>query len=263
MSVVILRNQVVHYEVLGRGKPVLFLHGWVGSWRYWVPAMQTASMAFRTYALDLWGFGDTAKIAANYSVKAQVELVQEFLNAMGVGRVAFVGHGLGAWVALQFARQAPQQVDRLLLIGLPWKPTNINGRLGSASVVDLAAWLLDGDDAASQATRLEARKADLQAIRTSVEELRSISLDQTLFLIRMPYLLVYGFNDPLVVLPEGDELAHLPENAHWIILEASAHFPMLEENAKFNRLLMDFLNLNSGESPRELQLKEEWKRRVR
>lgn len=263
MSVVVLRNQVVHYEALGRGKPVLFLHGWIGSWRYWVPAMQTASVAFRTYALDLWGFGDTAKVRDYYSLTDQVELVQEFLTAMGVGRVAFVGHGLGALVALQYARQVPQQVDRLLLIGLPWKESELNDRLSATDVAELSAWLLTEEDAASEAARLEARKADLQAIRASLVDLRAVAVDQALLPLAAPYLLVYGLNDPLVALPEGAEMARLPANAHWIVLEASAHFPMLEESAKFNRLLMDFLNLNSGQSPRELQLKEEWKRRVR
>jgi hypothetical protein len=38
---------------------------------------------------------------------------------------------------------------------------------------------------------------------------------------------------------------------------------MLDEPSKFNRLMADFLTLSSGESPRQLQLKEEWKRRVR
>jgi hypothetical protein len=38
---------------------------------------------------------------------------------------------------------------------------------------------------------------------------------------------------------------------------------MMDEAARFNRLLTDFLALDSGLSPRELQLKEEWKRRVR
>jgi hypothetical protein len=38
---------------------------------------------------------------------------------------------------------------------------------------------------------------------------------------------------------------------------------MLDEPSKFNRLLSDFLALGSGEYPRQLQLKEEWKRRVR
>ncbi|GAB4478645.1 MAG: alpha/beta hydrolase [Anaerolineales bacterium] len=263
MSVVILRNQVVHYEALGRGKPVLFLHGWVGSWRYWVPAMQSASIAFRAYALDLWGFGDTAKIPTHYPLNAQIELVQEFLTAMGVGKVALVGHGLGALVALQFACQATQQVDRLLLIGLPLKEMHLNSRLRSMSVVDLAEWLLSEGDAASEAARVEARKADLQAIRSSLETLHTLAPAQALLPLTTPCLLVYGLNDPLVVLPEEEDLARLPENAHWIVLEASEHYPMLAESAKFNRLLMDFLNLTSGQSPRELQLKEEWKRRVR
>ncbi len=65
MSAVLLDEKIVHYEVLGRGRPIIFLHGWVGSWRYWVPAMQIAAMSFRAYAIDLWGFGDTAHDAVN------------------------------------------------------------------------------------------------------------------------------------------------------------------------------------------------------
>jgi hypothetical protein len=47
------------------------------------------------------------------------------------------------------------------------------------------------------------------------------------------------------------------------VLEESGHFPMLDESTKFNHLMADFLALFSGDSPRELQLKEEWKRRMR
>ena len=61
MSAILLEQDIVHYEVLGRGRPLVFLHGWVGSWRYWIPVMQAASISFRAYALDLWGFGDSAK----------------------------------------------------------------------------------------------------------------------------------------------------------------------------------------------------------
>ena len=50
---------------------------------------------------------------------------------------------------------------------------------------------------------------------------------------------------------------------HNIVLDGSGHFPMMDEAQKFNRLLIDFLALDSGASPQELQLKEEWKRRVR
>ena len=61
MSVIVLNQSVIHYEFLGRGRPVLFLHTWVGSWRYWVPSLQAAAVSHSAYALDLYGFGDTAR----------------------------------------------------------------------------------------------------------------------------------------------------------------------------------------------------------
>src|SRR5512146_440812 len=102
MSAILLDEKIVHYEVLGRGKPILFLHGWVGSWRYWIPAMQAASMAFRTYALDLWGFGDSSKNPELYSLEQQSQLIERFMDQMGMVRVALVGHGLGAVAGMMF-----------------------------------------------------------------------------------------------------------------------------------------------------------------
>ena len=43
MSALIIDEEVVHYEVLGRGRPLIFVHGWLGSWRYWIPTMQALS----------------------------------------------------------------------------------------------------------------------------------------------------------------------------------------------------------------------------
>ncbi len=76
--------------------------------------------------------------------------------------------------------------------------------------------------------------------------------------------MVYGQNDPALESPLGNGNNHaLPESSHQIIFEQSGHFPMLDEMSKFNRLLADFLALGSGLSPKQLQLKDEWKRRVR
>src|SRR5512141_3401388 len=111
MSVVILRDDIVHYEVLGRGRPLIFLHGWVGSWRYWIPNMQSASMSFRSYAFDFWGFGDTGKNPSYYNLENQVNLLDQFLQELGIGKVALVGHGLGGVIALLYAARFKKQVD--------------------------------------------------------------------------------------------------------------------------------------------------------
>lgn len=263
MSVILIEQQVVHYEVLGRGRPLIFIHGWVGSWRYWIPVMQAASMAYRAYALDLWGFGDTAKAPNNYTLNRQVDLIDGFLYEMGIGRVALVGHGLGAVVANLYALRHPDVVDRVMAVSCPLDETRVNPRLRSTPPSDLAGWLL-GRTPLTEPVLTDAPKTDPQAITASLvgmsvmPEVRELNARMS-----TPCLLVNGQNDQAVSQPELDALLTLPEQTHAIAFDQSGHFPMLDEGSKFNRLMVDFLSLQSGESPRQLQLKEEWKRRVR
>ena len=262
MSAIILQDEIVHYEVLGRGRPVVFIHGWVGSWRYWIPTMQAASTSFRAYAIDLWGFGDTAKEPEKYLLSQQANLLDDFLAEMGIGKIAIVGHGLGAIVGLLFAEQFPKLVDRVMAIGLPLESDLINPRLQQSTPLELAEWLL-GDTPDSQAARMEAPKADQDAISRSLNNLQSIEITKLASRISTPSLLVFGQNDPAINLANNDSLVTLPDHLHHIIFDKSGHFPMLDEVNKFNRLMNDFLSLQSGESPQQLQLKEEWKRRIR
>jgi pimeloyl-ACP methyl ester carboxylesterase len=263
MSAIVIDEKIVHYEVLGRGRPIIFLHGWVGSWRYWVPAMQTAAVSFRAYALDLWGFGDTAKEPNFYSLKQQSFLLDRFMEAMGIGKVALIGHGLGALTAILFANKFPLAVDRLMLVNMPFEIKYTVDRLRNpASPADLADWLL-GKDPLTEPARVDASKADPYAISASFESLDSVGIPSILSTLEIPCLLVHGLNDPAVQIPDDDRLVVMPETVHQVILEESGHFPMLDESPTFNRLMTDFLGLESGDSPRELQLKEEWKRRFR
>ena len=269
MSIVILQDEIVHYEVLGRGKPLIFLHGWVGSWRYWISSMQVTSTLFRTYALDLWGFGDTAKVLSNYSLDQQMNLLDLFLQAMGIPKIAVIGHGLGAVIAVLFALHNERWVDRVMAVSFPTENYPINPRLYTASTDELVDWLLSRSSE-SETARMEAPKVDQKAIQYSLTGLQKLDLSTLPQRLNTPCLLVYGQNDPLLESlpsqnqsPERAQIANLPENMHQVVFEQSGHFPMLDESSKFNRLLSDFLTLDSGVSPRQLQLKEEWKRRVR
>jgi pimeloyl-ACP methyl ester carboxylesterase len=119
MSAVTLGGDLVHYEVLGRGRTVLLLHGWVGSWRYWVPVMQQLHLKYRVFAVDLFGFGDSAKNPRRYTPDEQVRMLVQFLQSIQQKKVAVVAHGLGAWIAAELARRAPEAVARMLLIAPP------------------------------------------------------------------------------------------------------------------------------------------------
>lgn len=224
--------------------------------------MQAASLSYRSYALDFWGFGDTAKNPVYYSLEHQTTLLEQFTNSLGIGKIALVGHGLGAIIALLYTARHPDLVDRVLSVAYPQHETVIHPRFRSASPVELADWLLARAPSA-EAVWAETPKVDPAAISISMSGLQSIDLTNLPNRLNNPVLLIHGMTDTAIQAPDLDELSSWQENTHCILFEQSAHFPMLDETSKFNRLLIDFLSLNSNTSPRQLQLKEEWKRRVR
>lgn len=123
MSAITIGGDLVHYEDLGRGKPIILLHSWLGSWRYWIPTMQQLSVSkYRTYAVDLWGFGDSGKNKLAYHLEGQVELLHGFMEKMGIPKAVLVGHGLGAAVVSRYAASSidrAQKVHRMVLIAPP------------------------------------------------------------------------------------------------------------------------------------------------
>jgi pimeloyl-ACP methyl ester carboxylesterase len=130
MSAVTVAGDIIHYEVLGRGRQVVLVHGWLGSWRYWIPAMQQLQSKYRVYALDLYGFGDSGKNPAKYTLEHQVALLADFMQDLGIPKAALIGHGLGALVVTEFARQYPDRVARMMLLSAPlFDPGDLDRRV--------------------------------------------------------------------------------------------------------------------------------------
>jgi pimeloyl-ACP methyl ester carboxylesterase len=262
MSAIILDGSMVHYEALGRGRPIVFLHGWVGSWRYWINAMQVASTSYRAYAVDLFGFGDSTRDALRYPIERQADLINRFLEEMGIGKVALVGHGLGALVGMSFVKQWPKSVDRMMAINCPLEYEAVTARMKTAALPELVEWLGSRTPEGISALA-DASKADPLAVSASMAGLQSNNIFSEIRSLGVPCLLVYGPNDPAITIPSAEKADALPQHMHQVNLENAGHFPMIDNATQFNRLMTDFLALDSGASPKELQLKEEWKRRVR
>jgi pimeloyl-ACP methyl ester carboxylesterase len=195
-----------------------------------------------------------------YTLDEQVKLLDAFLNELGIGKIAIVGHGLGALVGMKFATRFRQSVDRVMAVNCPLAYEAVSSRLRTNSPQELSDWLSNRTPEASTALS-DASKADVKAIAASMVGLQADNLFGNFRNLEVPCLLVYGEKDQAVTIPSYETATST--FTHQIILDGSGHFPMIEETIKFNRLLTDFLALDSGVSPGELQMKEEWKRRVR
>ncbi len=263
MSAIILDEGLVHYEVLGRGRPLVFLHGWLGSWRYWMPTMDNLSDRFRTYAFDMWGFGDSDRNPQRYSLEAYVAQLDLFMEELGVMKASLVGHAMGAVVALLFTERYPERVERVVAVSTPFASTAVSKRLllgSGGSLLDRMLGRRAGIDYPE--VELEATKTDLNALAASARSLDGLDLRAALDeLDSKPLLLVYGSKDTLVAPLTAEDLRELDGNVRPIGLNDSGHFPMLDEAHKFQRLLRDFLDARP-EDLKALALKEEWRRRM-
>ena len=107
MASLVTERGIVHYEVYGRGRPVLLLHGWLNSWAVWRPTVQLLGQEFRVYALDFFGFGESGSQSEDYSVANFVSMVDQFMDRMGIIKAPLIGHSMGGTVALKRCDSLP------------------------------------------------------------------------------------------------------------------------------------------------------------
>lgn len=111
-----LASGSVRYRQAGQGRPLVLVHGWGASARYWLPTFTHMADTRRVIALDLPGFGGTPALDAPATVSGLAELVLELAAALELDQFDLGGHSFGASVAAVAASLAPGRVRRLALV---------------------------------------------------------------------------------------------------------------------------------------------------
>ena len=241
----------VHYEVFGRGKPVILLHGWLGSWGLWQQTMADLSTSYRTYALDFWGFGESGRRRATYAVQDFVSLVDQFMEALGIASAPLVGHSMGGTVSLSVAIQYPDRVAKVAVAGSPIEGSSLAPLLKLAGYRPIAfllfnlmgpfrAWMkyfysrsICKDPRFPAMMDRDLSRTTLESFLRSIASLRRTDLTPSLGQVRVPALGLYGDKDRVVdplqwqPLEKGvarAQIAHFPNAGHFMMLEAPAEF---------------------------------------
>lgn len=263
MSGIFVDGHLVHYETFGRGPALVFVHGWLGSWRYWVPIMEDFSAEYRTYALDLWGYGDSDLGEERYEVDSYVDLMLAFMDELGIGQAPIVGHALGAAVATRLAAQYSERVSKVLAACLPLTSEAINRKLLSAGTNDTLAQIFWHRQRPYPEVEMGLDKMAKNVLALTIQAVAGLDLRDTLYDVDAPLLTVYGGKDNVISPAQAKEMEQDLYAARSIVLANSRHFPMLDESAKFGRLLRDFLDVESPDELEQLRIKKEWRRRTR
>ena len=272
MSAIHLERGLVHYEVLGRGQPIIFLHSWLGSWRYWIPTMELAAERYRTYALDFWGFGESDRAADDCTIGGYVRMLYAIMDAMGIATANLVGHGLGGAVAIQAAYGEPSRFVKVMTVATPLyghiltthlQPSRFARLLGLRSPTNVWPRMIRtipiADPDVQQELYADTATLSEQLLATLQTSLLATDLRPALLGLQLPLLAVYGAADRIVAARHATMLNQLHDTpVQLLVLPKANHFPFLEQTNLFARLLLDFL-----QSPGlPVTLKTEWRRRV-
>jgi pimeloyl-ACP methyl ester carboxylesterase len=250
---------IVHYEVIGRGRPVILLHGWLGSWGLWQETMAVLGRHYRTYALDFWGFGESGTKRDTYNVQDFVRLVGQFMEQLGIAQAPLVGHSMGGTVSLSAAIQYPQRVRKVVVIGSPIQGTSLSfllklfGRRPVAWVVYHNLWALklgfrllaplySRDPRWPDMMDRDIARVNLESFLLSIASLRCTDLRASLPKVGVPVLGMYGDRDVVVNPRQWKPLQAGVTTARIERFPKSGHFIMLDEPQKFVYTLRDFLD---------------------
>ncbi|MCL4543382.1 MAG: alpha/beta fold hydrolase, partial [Chloroflexi bacterium] len=129
------------YRLAGTGEPILLLHGFRGSGRYWTAVAGELAYQHLVIAPDMKGFGESAKPHSGYSLADHAATLRGLLKTLGVSSVAVVGHSLGGIVALRLLTDFPELVRRIALVATPFTGT-IEQNLGELARAPLWMRLL-------------------------------------------------------------------------------------------------------------------------
>lgn len=249
---------ILHYEVFGRGKPLILLHGWLESWGIWEATMEYLGEYFRTYALDFWGFGESDLYEGTYQVRDFVHLVHDFMYRLGIRKAPLVGHSMGGTVALTMAAQYPEWVERVVVIGSPLVGDSLAWflKLMGTSVglwmVRYTPWLIKmfirafgpwitPDSSWPERVLKDFSQTSVLAFFQSIASLKEVDLRPLLTKIRQPVLGIYGEQDPIVDPGQWLVLKQCILHAQVERLFSAGHFPMLETPKTFHASLYQFL----------------------
>src|SRR5437764_3191142 len=130
----------LYFETHGAGRPLILLHGGLGSGEMFGPILPQLAERHQVVAVDLQGHGRTADIDRPIDVRLMADDIAALLDHLGLDKPDLVGYSLGGGVALHTAAKYPAKVRRLVAASANIRPDAIypemrvqQGQVGAAA----------------------------------------------------------------------------------------------------------------------------------
>jgi pimeloyl-ACP methyl ester carboxylesterase len=247
--------------------PIVLLHGFDASLRWWQPSVPALARSHRVVRIDLLGHGGSAKPRDGYSMSEQARLVNGVMRILGVRRAIVAGHSMGAAVAIALAESDPPLVAGLVVVDEPARPGQdimpLTAKLAFYPLVGPALRRLATDALLYDAFKVafapgfhypgwvvqDNRRMTYSSYEGSGKGegayVKAQSLDRRLAALRRPVLVVFGTRER-IARPGAWRAYRAVPGVQIRLIPGAGHSPMFEKPGPTTRAILAFARRLQG-----------------
>ncbi len=246
----------IAYDRKGKGLPLILIHGYPLDHTIWNGVIESLSDEFDLIIPDLRGFGESDVREADDSIVDYATDMAGLLNHLKIKKATLVGHSMGGYIALAFAREFPERVSGLGMVStqiLADTKERKEGRIATAkqvleegvhTVVESMTPKLSKEVRIQDFVRsLIAKQRPLgiySALKAMAERPDSTELFTT---FKYPTVIVHGDEDALIPVERGREMKAALPSAHYVELAGLGHMAMMENPKAVADALRSFVKV--------------------
>lgn len=251
------QDQEIIYQKIGKGKPLVILHGWGSSKRVMMPVAQNLSHLRTNYVLDLPGFGDSPEPSHAWSIDDYTDIIQAFIRWLEDDKVDVLVHSFGGRIILKLCARdfGKKHIDKVLITGgagmKPKRSTKFYIKKYTAKILKAPFLVLPGSLREKALEWLRSTSlwkslgsSDYSKLSGVMREtfVKSVSeyLESTLPEIPHEVLLLWGQNDDATPVYQGERIEKGIENAALVIIEDAGHYAFLDKPKQFAKIAEAF-----------------------
>ena len=268
-AVMVDGHQLV-YTVIGKGPPVILLHGFGAQGWMWEHQQAALGQHFTVYTLDLPGHGYSDRPAIAYTPDVFIDSVKGFMTKLDLPHATLIGHSMGAGVAMGIALKYPEMTEKIILIGgfpqgvsekaslmayrvfLRFEPVFLlrigfyfsgKGLLRATLEKLVVDTSLITDDVNERAYRFRTFAGSARALFSTRDNIQQWEKHYAPRIqeITVPTLVMWGTHDPLFPLEVGEELHQQIPGSSFVKVADAGHLTMWEKPEESNATIFDFL----------------------
>jgi len=257
----------LNFYMEGRGKPLLFLHGWAMCSRVWKYQLKWFARDYQIIALDLRGHGRSESPDGDYSLLSLSQDIIHFIEGLQLERFTLVGWSLAVSLVLKLFNSHLVGVESLVLIdgtptfvasgefphGLPYPIVKRMMKLVDSNfaqalevfhhlLLSEQEWEMENKDEIWDLLTNERYLPRQEVARSVLVSLAREDLREKIRTITVPTLLVHGGKDRICPPEASHYMKDRFKSAEIIIFPGAGHAPFLTKADIFNQRLKSFLN---------------------